>query len=325
MFKKLKKYTAFTLAEILIVFSIIGIISAITLMTTKRMATTDKYAYERAYDTLRTAAYNAFAESDSQWTEAGTGNVTPQSICRGLAKYINSQGATNVASNDDKFKGDPDKGYCNTSIPTRATISTDNFNGIVPDFIANNGMKFYITNEIVQTNVRDDISDTNNSSVAFKIVYIDLDGEDGQNMISAGDVVAFAITNNADVIPLGLPAYDKHYLTARVIYPESVGDEDADAEKLSDAMSYYDAIHTAWGGLQSLDDMRTVDFNNFSKLSGAVFLSTVTKPSAADTPSQAVECVCDVNDPDVTCDEAHINAIPVLDKFECDIKIQRYY
>ena len=325
MFRNLKKYMGFTLAEILIVFSIIGIVSAITLMTTKRMATSDKYAYERVFDTLRTAAYNAFSEADSHWVDPTTKTVTPKTICTGLAKYINSQSATKTANASDKFTGNPDAGYCNTNISTRATTLTDNFNDITPDFIANNGMRFYITGGLKQTKVRDDITKTSNSDVEFHIIYVDIDGTDGQNSIGAGDVVAFAVTDNADVIPLGLPAYDKHYLSVRVIYPDSAEDEGKDVENLSEAMSYYDAIHTAWGGLQTIDDMRTIDFNNFEILKSAKFLSSVTKPTAEQTPKQDVACLCDIKATPEKCTETHINSIPILEKFECDLKIYRYY
>ena len=328
MFKNLKKFTAFTLAEIMLVFAIIGIVSAVTLMTTKRLSTSDKFAYQRAYDSLLTAAYNAVAETDSQ------GIGTPELLCKGMSKYINSQVATVVKNSDDKFKGNPDIGFCNTGITVRATKNTTNFTDIVPDFVANNGMKFYITEKIVQKNVKDYAGDTQPEGIPFYIVYIDIDGNAGQNDINAGDVVAFAVTENADVIPLGRPAFDKRYLGVRVVFPEN---QDHPDEYYSDSMTYYDAIHTAWGDLHNFDDLRTLDFNDatvFTELAGAPFMVSADDHDPA--PSQHQDCICDTSvdehcadncvcdktaDPD--CDSSC--SVDAIDRFECDIKIQRYY
>ena len=341
MFKNFKKFMGFTLAELLIVFAIIGIISTITLMTTKRLSASDKFAYQRVYDSLLTAAYNAVAEVDSQ------GIDTPEKLCIGLAKYINSQGATKPKEDDDKFKGSPDVGYCNTGITTRVTKDTIDFNEkddegnekVIPDFIANNGMRFFITEKLTQEGLTDYAGDTQDGGIKFYIVFVDLNGTAGQNRIDAGDVVAFAVTENADVVPLGHPAFDaKHYLGVRVVFPENSDHPD---EYYSDSMSYYEAIHTAWGDLHNFDDLRTFDFNNvgdngFTILQGTPIMATVTDEDRANKPLQHNDCICDTSDNEncaanCSCDkEADPNCdsscgIDAIDRFECDIKIQRYY
>lgn len=318
MFKKFKKFMAFTLAELLIVFSIIGIVSAITIMTTKRIATTDKYAYQRAYDALRTAAYNAVAETDAK------GIKTPDLLCEGLAKYINSQYAT--ATGSDKFEGNPDKGFCNKiAEANRVGIDASDFDKgaekkIVPDFVANNGMKFYITKKLKEEGLKD-YTNTDSMDIEYYVVFVDIDGENGQNTIDSGDIVAFAITvDNADTIPLGAPIYDKHYLGVRVVFPENPPAHPD--EYFSESMTYYDAIHTAWGNLHNFDDLRTFDFNEFKTLSGSRFMKIVNennlKPET--TPEQHDDCICNVAD-----DENCKTTTKDEDRFECDIRIQRYY
>lgn len=329
MFKKFHKFTAFTLAEILIVFSIIAIISGLTLMTTKRLQTTDKYAYQKAYDSLLTAAYNAVAEVNSK------GIGTPELLCEGLTKYINSQ-AAEKPKDSNKFTGHPDQGFCNDiADEDRPGIDASDFEevrdangnliGGIPDFIANNGMRFYISDLIETGDITDSLDMT--QRIRFYIVYVDLDGVNGQNSIENGDVVAFAITENADVIPLGKPAYDTHYLGVRVVFPESTDRPD---ETYSESMTYYDAIHTAWGGNLNFDDMRTVDFNTLAILrnGGAKFLDGVVEP---DAPNQHNFCICDsaADKPEIEDNECYKpdnSKYPqIQDRFDCDIKIQRYY
>ena len=310
MFKRFKRNTAFTLAELLIVFFIIGVISGVILMTTRRLGTSDKFAYQKAYDSLRTAAYNAIAEvgaNDISEVDSTTG--FPTNLCNGLTKYINSQTATQAKAGDE-YQGGTDKGFCNSQVSV-VDISRNNFDEretqynqgpTTPHFIANNGMRFFFTYKITERNVSDN-EPTNpiTQDIEYYVVFIDLDGEAGQNSVSAGDVVAFAVTMNADVIPLGRPAYDKHYLTARVVFPES---EEHPDEHLSDSYTYFDAIRKAWGGRISFDDLRTIDFNTFSTLQNAAFHTE--QPASVDQDARCAEGN-DVGD------------------FDCDIKIQRYY
>ncbi len=313
-----KKNKAFTLAEILIVFTIIGIVSSIILMTTKRLATSDKYAYQRAYDSVWTAAYNAQAEPGAPALD------TPRRLCEGLAKYINSQNATNKYA--DAGYG-TDDGFCNNiAAANRPTKTTDEFKDLTPDFIANNGMRFYISNTITQNPQITDFDGTP-VPISFHLVYVDIDGERGQNRVTAGDVVAFAVTPDAYVMPLGAPAYDKKIFPVKVIYPETKTHPN---ERLSAAVSYYDAIHKAWGTTAggamrvSVDDIRTVDFNTLSSLSGSKFNEGVTIPTSK---AQDRDCICDWEDKP-NCDASTNPAsggTRLVDRFDCDIKIERYY
>lgn len=312
-----KKNNGFTLAEILIVFTIIGIISSLILMTTKRLATSDKYAYQRAYDSTWTAAYNAQAEPGAPALN------TPRRLCEGLAKYINSQNATNPYAGTGYGT---DEGFCNNiADANRPTAATDEFGTLTPDFIANNGMKFYISRYINAAPVND--YDGTPVQVSYHIVFVDIDGERGRNSVSSGDIVAFAVTPDAYVMPLGAPAYDKNIFPVKVIYPENKTHPN---ERLSGPVSYYDAIHKAWGttaggGMRvSVDDIRTIDFNTLPGLSGGKFNEGVTVPTSK---AQDRDCICDWEDKP-NCDASTNPAAGgtrLSDRFDCDIKIERYY
>ena len=101
-------------------------------------------------------------------------------------------------------------------------------------------------------------------------------------------------------------------------------------------MTYYEAIHTAWGDLHNFDDLRTLDFNDFNVLQDAKFMTIITEAEKPNKPSQHTSCICDTDEDencadncvcdktaDENCDSAC--AVDPMDRFECDIKIQRYY
>ncbi len=311
MFNFGNKRNGFSLAEIMIVFIIIGIISMLALVTTKKMDHADKYLYSRAYDSLLTAAYNSIAEMDSNGME------TPEMLCKGLTKFINSQPASNPKAGEE-YKGGTDEGYCN-NVTTRATKNTDDFKEIMPDFIANNGMKFYITEKIKEENIRD--FENVASDLSFYLVYIDTDGDRGSGKVSDGNIIAFGVSENADVIPLGAPAYDLKFLAVRVIFPETKAHPE---ERASEAVTYYDAINKAWGHRISFDDLRTMDFNEFAVLKNTPILKNVKVP--AERPAQLNECICDQAPKEEGGDGTDCLTTTLdVDKFDCDIIIQRYY
>ena len=315
MFGFKKKFLAFSLVELMVIFSIIGLISTLALVSVKKFNQVDKYLYSRAYDALWTASYNAMAEMNSM------GIDTPEKLCKGVTKYINSLPATNPKAGEE-YQGGFDQGYCN-DITTRATAATDDFRPgkMLPDFIANNGMKFFITDKITESNVKD--FENVKSDINYYIVYVDTDGDRGQGTVSSGNVIAFAVTENAVLIPLGVPAYNKDYLTVRVIFPETKLHPE---ERASEAVTYFEAIHKAWGGRQSFDDPRTIDFNKFDTLKNSPIIANVKFPTAAETPEQLDDCICDRIPKEDGGDGVNCLTTTLdVDKFDCDINIQRYY
>jgi competence protein ComGC len=294
MLKKIKDFWGFTIAEMLIVMTIIGLVAVLGIASAKPYEKTTHKLYSRAYDVVSLAAYNYSIDLNSQEISS------PEELCKGLAKYINSNAAISPKTGEE-FNGNPNSGYCN-NVKTRATDETQNFNAITPDFIANNGMIFYITKEYTTKEITD--SSGLKKVIKYYIIYVDLDGEKGNgtllasgNRTNTADVVAFALSEDSDIIPLGSPITNKNYLSARVVYPE---DETHKNEHYSKNLTYYNAINKAWGGKTTFDDFRTFDFNTFLSKSSAI-TKDLTYPSSA--PTKDSDCT----------------------EFDCDVKIQRYY
>jgi hypothetical protein len=293
MSKKTKKLLGFTVAELCAVLAVVGFISALGIINAKPYNKTTSKLYSRAYDVLSIAAYNYSLDVNSQAIE------TPEELCKGLTKYINSMAATSPKAGEE-FTGNPNSGYCN-NITSRATDTTEIFQDLTPDFVSNNGMKFYISDKRETSEIT--ASDNSKSTIEYYIIFVDIDGEKGNGKISTGvgssrsDVVAFALTDDADIIPLGSPITNKTYLSARVGYPE---DDTHKYEYYSKNMTYYDALHRAWGGNTTFEDLRTFDFNDFLSNSSAIKKDLV-YPST--TPARDDEC----------------------SDFDCEVKILRFF
>jgi prepilin-type N-terminal cleavage/methylation domain-containing protein len=292
MHKKLIINQGYTIAEILITLVIIGVIATIIITSAKPYNSAMKKLYSRAYDILSEASYNYAVDTEANTIDSAN------NLCVGLSKYINSNAATSPKTGEN-FKGNPDTGYCN-NITTRVTQYTQDFKNLTPDFIANNGMRFFISEQITTPEITD--SDGLTNKIRFYIVFVDLDGEKGAGKIipanknTVTDIASFAVTDSADVLPLGFPVINKTYLTARIEYPE---DKIHQNEKYSKSLTYYDAFHKAWGGLTTFEDLRTFDYNTFINASSAI-KKDLTYP---DAPAK-----------DSLCSE-----------FDCDVKIQRYF
>jgi len=122
-----------------------------------------------------------------------------------------------------------------------------------PSFVSANGQRFYIS-RIVSANVigsqypsssnpppqsDEDVTYRN----YYRFVVVDLNGNKGPNsQFRKGhadpDLVLFAINAYGNVIPLGIPEFDKLYLDAQVYYPDGLK---------SSTMTLFEAKAKAWG------------------------------------------------------------------------------
>lgn len=149
-------------------------------------------------------------------------------------------------------------------------------NSILPSFIAANGQKFYISgltsaNFPIMANGSDEAL---RERRYYRFVAVDLNGDSGPNRqyakgakfpwtLEAGatavedsgsypDIVLFALTDNGQVIPLGLPEFTTVYATAKVYFPEFLDKVNADGTfvrnslTVSDTMDLYSAKLMAW-------------------------------------------------------------------------------
>ena len=242
----MKKFKAFTLAEILIVFVIIGIIATIGVNTVKPWEKALKHSYSRIYNALALATYNAVVNgprvehSFPDGLEGSTKNNGPKLFCEDLAYFMN-----NIET------------HCSNTPITKNQGDYKIFNTTTPHIILSNGVRLWIGApnsqhayklEIPLDNNKNSLKDT----VIYYIVYADLTGDRKPNSPiwserKAADVVAFAVTNHFVVVPLGYPIVDKRYLVAHVMRPVNNEESGDDEEIPTDPMSFYEAATYAYG------------------------------------------------------------------------------
>lgn len=270
---RLKK--AFTLAELLIVFVVIGIIIALGVSTVKPWEKAYKYAYLRIYNALSLSLYNHMINPSED-------NAFPENankLCEALLEYINT--ADHI---DDPEKFCKSGSHFGDNPPTAADFTEDALKNRVT-IKASNGVRLWIgaKNNGVEhsmTVTQNIDGTTETDKVKFFYVYADLNGDRKPNtpvwsQNQMADIVAFALTDKYIVIPLGYPEIDSRYLEAHVVYPtfDSSGEEDlstytGDEDVTSDAMTYYEAKVQAFdlnddGEIDtSIGNVMTYDFND---------------------------------------------------------------
>lgn len=224
---------AFTFAELMIVFIIIGTIIALGITSVKPWEKAYKYAYLRMYNALSLTIYNHMVNS----TEDEAFPANANAFCTSLLEYINTadhattcSGAT-LGNNPTEFPDD--KVRIKTSNGVKLWIGANSASGA----------------PYTHSETKDGITDT----VKYYIVYADLNGDRKPNSAvwsanRMADIVAFLITDKYVVIPVGYPEIDARYLEAHVVYPtfDESGEEDTSSlsgeeDITSDAMTYYEA------------------------------------------------------------------------------------
>ena len=267
---------AFTLAELMIVFIIIGIIIALGVSTVKPWEKAYKYAYLRIYNALSLAIYNHMINTKED-------NAFPENadkLCEALLEYINT--ADHI---DDPEAFCKSGNHFGDTPPTAADFTE----AALADKVtikASNGVRLWIgaKNSGVEhsmTATQNIGGTTETDTVKFFYVYADLNGDRKPNSPvwspnNMADIVAFAITDKFIVVPLGYPEIDSRYLEAHVVYPTfdaPTGEEDTssytgDEDITSDAMTYYEAKVQAFdlnddGNIDtSIGNVLTYDFNS---------------------------------------------------------------
>jgi type II secretory pathway pseudopilin PulG len=203
--KKSFKRIAFTMAEVMIVVVIIGLLALVGMktITFQRAKYDNKYMTYSAYKALRDGAAELKAAGcwDSDKTNAYCDeviylpkighNATSRGLCDRLADLYNTSGTV----------------YC-TQKATDANVST-----ATPNFALTNGMKFY--------NLGD------NASSNLFTVYVDIDGTRRSSILD-DDIVKFTINDQTGVV---LPYYNTIAATSTSYLSTSVGYRDAITNK----------------------------------------------------------------------------------------------
>lgn len=244
---------AITLGELLLVFVIMGVVASMTIITAKPQEKNLKFVYSRTLSTLSTAFYNASMNLPTYLTSGegathmdGSFPTRPYEFCMMLTEYINTSAGS--SNNCDAAK-------TGTLIVNQTGANINSWlNSHEPNFIASNGVKYWIaTTNADNTFATAKFSSSTGSAdfeIRYYVVVVDLNGDMGPNTViwrpkRAADRVAFIVTEDADVIPIGYPEVDVRYLTAQVVYATTSGIELED-QNTSPEMSYYLAKRTAW-------------------------------------------------------------------------------
>ena len=264
---KLKQYNAFSLAEILIVLGIASFIILAMMTIIKPGDKELKHQYYKAYHVLATATYNLYQDSLGENTNNATLS-TGEQFCKDLLFYMNT--STPVSQ------------QCKSE---RVSIKGDSFPESAIQFTASNGMIFYFSPDIDDEDIGKQ-----------RIVWVDLTGTRGPNTAvwskgRAADIVAFAVVDYGEVIPLGYPKVDRRYMLARVYVP-SDEDIEAGSEKrnLTGLYSFYNAQQLAYGG-------KVFKYDTFSYKESAAFRGGALEVKSADVPEN-MNMLDDCKDPD---------------------------
>lgn len=264
----MKNKKAFTLAEMLMVFIIIGLISAISLITLKPWEKSYKNFYSRMYNAFSLALYNHMIGSNN--STDGPFPKKASDFCSAMLEYINT------ANNKTGTNGltCPTSGYAG-SVYKKAYGDLDTFfNTHDPNIIVSNGAKVWIAGDGTDGNAGpfsiEQIVDATatpvlKQEVKFYVVFVDLNGDKAPNTTlwtqnRMADIVAYLVTDKYDVIPVGYPTVDNRYLTAHVLYPTiSEGEEyeGGEEELESDPMTYFEAQKKAYGDNLIFNELET--------------------------------------------------------------------
>jgi hypothetical protein len=248
MFKLKNK--AFTLAEFSVILFVMSIVVLVTITTQKPFDKALSMSYNKAYRALYYAAYNI----NIDLTAAETFPVGDASIlCNKLANetdgYINAL-----------------HGYifCDLGATAITNLNANSFTTLNRQFISNNGMIFYIaTDEANGGFTRSITYNSSTTTLKYCIVYVDLNGDQGPNTAlwnqnRMADIVAFVVTNEGEVWPIGYPTVDTKYFSARVKYPD--GTEPDEINRYSKPMAYRDAKYAAWNNVTNPSTRQSIDF-----------------------------------------------------------------
>lgn len=244
IFKNFTNKRGMTLGELLVVFVIMGIIAGMTMVTVKPNEKSLKYVYYRIYNSIGTAFYNSSINMAQELREDPAMDkqfpTTAELFCKLLLEYMNSKNDNTTCSNDK-------------------TVDVDNpvFSEENVQFIASNGVKIWIGHSKGAENKGNfsTLTATDNTNTEFSVryffVFADLNGGMGPNSpVSRGkgmaDIVGFIVTEDYDVVPIGIPEVDPRYFTARVAYSINAG-LDAEDVTTSMPMPYLQAKRHAWG------------------------------------------------------------------------------
>ncbi len=324
-----KSKLAMTLGELLVVFVIMGIIATMTMVTVKPNEKSLKYVYYRIYNTLGTAFYNTSINIDDELKNDPamdkTFPTTAELFCKVLLEYINTKDGTDVACSNDKA----------------VDVDNPDFSDDNVQFIASNGVKFWIGHSRGDDNKGkfSTFGATDATGSAFTLryywVFADLNGDMGPNSPTPkgngmADIVAFIVTEDFDVIPIGIPETDTRYFSARVVYSSTTGTDESDFAT-SRPMSYLEAKRHAWGEpdkqfyVSSNEPMSMNFYDGTNITEASPFWLDYNSADLNEIMAQTVDAECGYNPTPVNPDEPDGAKIYQVEPDSCYISIKDFY
>lgn len=244
--RKMKK-NAFTLIEIMVVMTIIGIVMTFGINAFRHHDKGTRYLYSNIYNALDRAVYNAtnftdlpdpFRDTDENSDEPLSETDQVERLCRILTEYIDpidAEPCSDVGNRIINLQGitaqqDPENGNLIDTSHTEFTTK-------LPMFTATNGVSFYITsrqNIVVpnpQNPEQEDVlhhyffvfADTNNVQPPNTLKY--------ERGMFDPDIFAFAVLDIGRVCPLGPPEIDDRYMLTRIAYQVVADNRNRDASQ----------------------------------------------------------------------------------------------
>ena len=202
MKKAYKTKNAFTMAEVMVVFTIIAVVVvATTKIINSQVNYATRYQYYAAFNNLKQAIGNIVADGylldgsttvhtgiPNVWNSDAATTTTPMGLCKRLTRIMNIIGADACGLH-----------------------ATSGFKTVTPSFITTNGMRYFISDE---------------ASTGPYTIYIDINGKKGDGETTK-DVQAFTVTLDGIVRPASLTqgAINKNYLSTSLRYWDSVNNK----------------------------------------------------------------------------------------------------
>ena len=243
---KIKLKNAFTIAEMLIVLFIISVFLTIIISSIHPSNLPMKIAYSRIYHALEDTIYTNAVRGEDNFPKKGI------DLCNVFSSMMNVSGGSTTCET---------KTILNVENPGSTTSFTAE-----PSIKAVNGVKMWI-----ESSSNDEpfiMLTASGKAIKYYIVYVDLNGENKPNSAvwsenRLADIVAFVVTDDTTIVPIGFQEIDKRYLDAYVV---KLMEDESGNMVTSDAMSYYEAKRSIWPAsapdenrIQSLDFQKEID------------------------------------------------------------------
>lgn len=203
MNKQKQSQKGFTLAEMMIVITIIAIVSVVTIRIQKsRTYYETKFMTYSAYTNLKRAAGELLADGYELDPSTGIVKSLPKVADKAAADASDPMGLCQRITDVMNING-------SASCSQPPVNDGTNFNLATANFVTTNGQRFY--------NFGKDPDPTADPDVFVYTVYVDINGKNsGRKDVYGVDVVKFTINTNGIVLADSPAATDRNYLTASV-------------------------------------------------------------------------------------------------------------